>query len=93
MVGFPFKAKRFRELHAPVVLSEGKIEFEYVDVQCEGAKEGEELDDAYPVFKKDPMGCGKELLGKRVLRNPFHQVHPYSSCPHTLIRDSCHVNV
>ena len=67
-----------------------RIGFEYVEVECEGVGEDGELDDAYPVFKKDPTGCGKELLGKRVLRNPFRQVHPYHACPNPLIHNSCH---
>lgn len=95
IIGFPFKSKRFRELHAPIVLQKELefVEFEYLSVGCEGVREGEELDDAYPVFKNDPMGCGKELMGKRLLRNPFSQVHPYHACPHPLIRDSCHAHI
>ena len=91
MVGFPFKARRFRELHAKEVLRGLKVEFEYVAVECEGAEEAE--DDAYPAFQSDPKGCGADLLKKRILRNPFSQLHPYTSCPHPLISSSCHYKV
>lgn len=92
MVGFTFKGRRFRELHAREVVVAG-TKFEYVGVPCEGVADDQELDDAFPVFQKDPTGCSKELFNKRVLRNPFHQVHPYHACPHSLIRKSCHAQV
>jgi hypothetical protein len=86
IVGFPFKAARFNDLHRKVMrLSPEK--FEYIGVGDENA-----IDDAYQQFEEDIQGCGETLKKKRYLRNPFRQVHPYQSCPHYLLRESCHLN-
>lgn len=94
VVGFPFKAARFIDLHAKVVLKddlEEAISFQYLPVKCVLAEEV--FDDAFAAFGKDLIGCGEELKSKRERRNPFRQVHSYASCSHYLLQESCHKSI
>ena len=86
VVGFPFKAARFNDLHREVMGIVPDM-FEYI-----GSGDEDAIDDAYPLFENDMEGCGDVLMKKRCLRNPFKQVHPYQNCPHHLIREHCHIN-
>lgn len=81
VVGFPFKARRFIDLHRQA----GKLSplaFHYVGVNIAGQDYEKVVDSAYEEFKNDIYGCGLNLVGKRATRNPYHQHNPYTeSCP------------
>lgn len=81
VVGFPFKARRFVELHRRAV-SLSPTAFEYISVSVPGFDQDGLVDDAYGDFVGDLYGCGAKLAGKRRSRNPYHEWHGYrESCP------------
>lgn len=80
VVGFPFKAARFRNLHWATIAKhiEGYVEFNYVGVIHDEIDQTKLYDDAYQHFKADPYGQHSFLSNKRHGRNPFKRQHPYS---------------
>lgn len=81
VVGFPFKARRFNELHRGAAQIDSK-NFTYVSVQLSGYNQENIIDDAFDDFQSDLFGCDSKLAGKRIIRNPYHQQNGYSeSCP------------
>lgn len=81
VVGFPFKARRFIELHRKA-MNFPLENFKYIGVELPGVDQGKIVDDAYPDFQRDLYGCGAKLFGKRSKRNPYKHFHAYSStCP------------
>lgn len=79
VVGFPFKARRFIDLHRKAAHVDA-VNFEYISVDAPG--QDSIIDDAYNDFYNDLYGCGTKLSGKRASRNPYHQQNGYSvSCP------------
>lgn len=81
IVGFPFKERRFRELHRVAAnIPEGALE--YIPVIVPGINQTALVDDAYHDFLNDLYGCGTKLMGKKNSRNPYKQNHGYKdSCP------------
>lgn len=80
VIGFPFKAARFNDLHWPAIqrqLGISDVEFKYVGV---GLNEDKRIDDAYGPFSTDPYGEKPPLSVKRKQRDPFVRPHPYSTC-------------
>jgi len=81
IVGFPFKEPRFTELHWPQ-LRLHDVEYQYISVEKEGFDQSLIVDDAYPPFEEDPLGCKPLLSEKRVTRNPYRRLHGYrENCP------------
>lgn len=81
IVGFPFKERRFTELHRQAAKIPAES-FTYVSVRLKGYGQDHIVDDAYVDFQKDLYGCGSKLSGKRALRNPYKQHHGYKEfCP------------
>lgn len=81
VVGFPFKARRFIELHRKAI-NFPLENFKYIGVEIPGVDQGKIVDDAYSDFQKDLYGCGPKLSGKRSRRNPYKHFHAYSNtCP------------
>lgn len=83
VVGFPFKERRFRQLHWPTIAKHipEPVQFEYVSVTLSGHDQSGLVDDAYPLFERDPLGETGVLAEKRKQRNPFGQQHPYDCLP------------
>ncbi len=81
VVGFPFKAQRFIELHRKA-MNFPLENFKYIGVDVKGIKQSHIVDDAYADFKNDLYGCGKKLIGKRRSRNPYNHFDAYrKTCP------------
>jgi len=81
VVGFPFKAARFIELHRKAI-NFPLENFKYIGVEVPGLRQDQIKDDAYEDFKTDLYGCGKKLSDKRFSRNPYNHLHAYKdSCP------------
>lgn len=76
IVGFPFKARRFLELHR-VAARISEENFTYISVFLPGHSQDAMVDDAYDDFKTDLYGCGPKLLSKKIARNPYKQQHGY----------------
>jgi hypothetical protein len=84
VVGFPFKGPRFTNLHWATINQHMTIvpSFQYIDVYLAGVPQDHLIDDAYPLFEKDPYGDTSEVLrSKREARDPFHRSHPYTCFP------------
>lgn len=89
VVGYSFKRDRFVGLHR-AALGFPAARFEYVGLQpsrgsrfdLNEASRGEQ-ENAVKLFESDPYGChDRALLGKRIMRDPFHRTEPYKlSCP------------
>lgn len=81
VVGFPFKARRFIELHRKAANIDSSC-FTYVSVDLPGFPQDSIIDDAYNDFAKDLFGCGPKLSLKRHSRNPYNEHHGYlDTCP------------
>lgn len=80
VVGFPFKAKRFIELHrAATGIPEAN--FRYQSVYVPGIDQDHLIDTAYEDFLHDPYGCGFKLMQKKLERNPYKREPGYKlSC-------------
>lgn len=83
VVGFPFKSRRFRELHRKAAqLAPDNFEYVSVEGNAPGYDQRDISDDAFDDFKVDLFGCGPKLSGKRLSRNPYHAQHGYlEACP------------
>lgn len=81
VVGFPFKARRFAELHRKAAGIDPDA-FAYIPVKVPGFPQDRIIDDAHGDFANDLFGCGPKLSSKRQLRNPYHEHHGYlNACP------------
>ena len=84
VVGYDFKAERFRRLHRRALRIPDSAPFEYLGVHPRGssrfpfaaAAAGEHAHAAVP-FTADPYGCSDPVLAeKRAARNPFRRATP-----------------
>jgi hypothetical protein len=85
VVGFDFKAERFKRLHAAALGLSGSA-FAYEGLSSGDAfrqKEAEQGEQAVVrAFTADPYACSHELHDKEELRNPFRRSIPYlEACP------------
>lgn len=86
VVSFSFKSNRFVNQHARAILwPSNALSFIGVDppttsgFDLESASRGERENSA-SAFEKDPYGCNsKQLIDKRISRNPFSRSHNYAT--------------
>lgn len=86
VVGYKFKEKRFRDLHARALrwpmhkpTSDGSSRFNYVGIDDANRINTAERDNAYDQFRQDLYGCHHRLLEKRRRRNIARRLPPYAS--------------
>ncbi|WFD03333.1 hypothetical protein MOBT1_002022 [Malassezia obtusa] len=86
VVGYKFKEKRFRDLHARALrwplhkpTNDGSSRFTYVGIDDANRVNTIERDNAYDQFRQDLYGCHHRLLEKRRKRNSARRLPPYSS--------------
>ena len=95
VVGYKFKEKRFRELHARALrwqlhkpASDGSSRFTYVGIDDASRANTTDVrtstrltqhDNAYDLFNRDLYGCHHRLLEKRKKRNSARRLPPYTS--------------
>ncbi|WFD00423.1 hypothetical protein MYAM1_003172 [Malassezia yamatoensis] len=86
IVGYQFKEKRFRDLHARALrwpmhkpTTDGTSRFNYIGIDDANRTNPLERDNAYHLFLQDLYGCHHRLLEKRRKRNSARRLPPYTS--------------